>query len=82
MQQSPAETTPKPPFRRHPIFFPDVPLQILKTLSEEEFKQLKETGWLREVAFKTAPHVTKVACEQCTHRAYLLASVIAGKKMM
>ncbi|KAF5843641.1 hypothetical protein DUNSADRAFT_10816 [Dunaliella salina] len=59
MEPRPAETHPKPPFRRHPIYFPDLPLQILKRLSDQEFKQLKETGWLREVAFKTAPHVTK-----------------------
>ena len=54
------DTYPKPPFQRHPIYFPDIPLQILKTLSDEDYKQLKETGWVREVAFKTAPHVTKV----------------------
>eukprot|EP00967_Tisochrysis_lutea_P021003 scaffold23854_cov19-Tisochrysis_lutea.AAC.1 len=61
MEPRPTETFPKPPFQRHPIYFPDVPLQILKKLSDQEFKQLKETGWLREVAFKTAPHVTKVS---------------------
>mmetsp|Transcript_29091 Transcript_29091/g.78375 ORF Transcript_29091/g.78375 Transcript_29091/m.78375 type:complete len:235 (+) Transcript_29091:1262-1966(+) len=60
MEPRPTETFPKPPFQRHPIYFPDVPLQILKKLSDQEFKQLKETGWLREVAFKTAPHVTKL----------------------
>lgn len=51
---------PLPPFHRPPIYFPDITLQVLKTLSDEEFKQLRETGWVREVAFKTTPNVSRV----------------------
>lgn len=31
-------------------------------LTPEQMDQVKETGWLREVAFKTTPDVTKVGC--------------------
>ncbi|GAX73428.1 hypothetical protein CEUSTIGMA_g880.t1 [Chlamydomonas eustigma] len=50
---------PRPPFYRPPIYFPEVTLQMMK-ISEEQKKQIHETGWTREVAFKTQPHVTKL----------------------
>lgn len=53
---------PRPPFYRPPIYFPDVSLQMLR-LNDEQIQQVKETGWLREVAFKTTPNVTKVCME-------------------
>uniref|UniRef100_A0A7S2VVV2 Large ribosomal subunit protein uL23c n=1 Tax=Chlamydomonas chlamydogama TaxID=225041 RepID=A0A7S2VVV2_9CHLO len=56
-----AESTimPRAPFRRAPIYFPDVRLQMLKP-SPEVLKQIKETGWAREVAFRTTPNMTKL----------------------
>jgi len=50
---------PRPPFYRPPIYFPNVRLQMMK-LSDEQLRQVRETGWTREVAFKTAPGVTKL----------------------
>lgn len=50
---------PRPPFYRPPIYFPNITLQMLK-LSEQQRKMIKETGWAREVAFKTSPNVTKL----------------------
>ena len=57
------------PVRRIPICFPNITLQLMK-LADDEMKQIKETGWLREVAFKTTPDVTKVraawsGCRTC-----------------
>lgn len=60
MEPRPADTYPKAPFQRRPIYFPDFSLRVMNTLSAQDFKQLRETGWVREMAFKTAPHVTKV----------------------
>ncbi|PNH07547.1 hypothetical protein TSOC_005989, partial [Tetrabaena socialis] len=50
---------PAPPERRIPICFPRMTLQMLR-LGEQQVALLKERGWLREVAFKTSPHVTKL----------------------
>lgn len=50
---------PRPPFYRPPIYFPDIRLQMLK-LTDEQRQQIKETGWTREVAFKTTPNMTKL----------------------
>ncbi|KAG2449679.1 hypothetical protein HYH02_005208 [Chlamydomonas schloesseri] len=50
---------PQPPERRIPICFPNITLQMMK-LTDEQLEQVKETGWLREVAFKTTPEVTKL----------------------
>ncbi|GLI59286.1 hypothetical protein VaNZ11_001139 [Volvox africanus] len=47
------------PPRRIPICFPNITLQMLK-LRDKQLAQLRETGWLREVAFRTAPEVTKL----------------------
>ncbi|KXZ51536.1 hypothetical protein GPECTOR_12g499 [Gonium pectorale] len=47
------------PARRLPICFPTLTLQMLK-LPPEQLEQLRETGWLREVAFRTTPEVTKL----------------------
>ncbi len=44
--------------RRIPICFPNITLQMMK-LRDKQLAQLRETGWLREVAFKTTPDVTK-----------------------
>lgn len=46
-------------WRRLPTFLPNFPLRMLP-LSEEQMTQLKDTGWLREVAFRTQPRVNKV----------------------
>ncbi|KAG2490481.1 hypothetical protein HYH03_011110 [Edaphochlamys debaryana] len=50
---------PGPPERRIPICFPNMTLQMLK-LPEDQLKFLRRTGWLREVAFRTTPDVTKL----------------------
>jgi hypothetical protein len=42
-----------------PTWFPNIRLEML-ALSAEQKAQLLETGWLREVAFKTEPRVNKV----------------------
>jgi hypothetical protein len=34
-------------------------------LSKEQLQQVRDTGWLREVVFKTEPRVNKVRC--CCH---------------
>lgn len=47
------------PWRRLPAFFPNVPLRMLP-LKPAAAQQVRETGWAREVAFRTAPNVTKV----------------------
>jgi hypothetical protein len=47
------------PWTRLPAFFPNLPLRMLP-LGAEQLQQLKETGWVREVAFRTEPRVTKV----------------------
>ncbi|GIL71311.1 hypothetical protein Vretimale_2835 [Volvox reticuliferus] len=47
------------PPRRIPICFPNITLQMLK-LRDKQLAQLRETGWLREVAFRTTPEVTKL----------------------
>jgi hypothetical protein len=44
---------------RLPTFFPNFSLRMLP-LAPEAAAQLKETGWVREVAFRTEPRVTKV----------------------
>ncbi|GLC37267.1 hypothetical protein PLESTB_001142000 [Pleodorina starrii] len=49
----------QPAARRIPICFPTITLQMLK-LRDKQMAQLRETGWLREVAFKTTPDVTKL----------------------
>jgi hypothetical protein len=46
-------------FRRMPTFLANIPLRMLP-LAEEQLAQLRETGWLREVAFRTQPNVNKV----------------------
>jgi hypothetical protein len=58
----PASGAPQPgklAARRIPICFPDFSIEMLK-LPPEQLKQIEETGWLREVAFRTTPNVTKV----------------------
>jgi hypothetical protein len=42
-----------------PTWFPNIRLQMM-ALSQEQRTSLLETGWLREVAFKTEPRVNKV----------------------
>lgn len=54
------------PARRICISFPNITLQLLK-LTPEQVEQVRQTGWLREVAFKTTPNVTKV-CERRRRR--------------
>lgn len=54
------DVRPKASFQRRAIYFPEFSLRVLNTLSDTDFRQLKETGWVREMAFKTEPHVTKV----------------------
>nr|8A22_Ar Chain Ar, uL23m [Polytomella magna]8APN_Ar Chain Ar, uL23m [Polytomella magna]8APO_Ar Chain Ar, uL23m [Polytomella magna] len=46
-------------FRRLPICFPDIKLTLMK-LEEHQLEQIKQTGWLREAAFKTTPNTTKL----------------------
>jgi hypothetical protein len=46
-------------WRRLPTFFPNMQLRMLP-LAEDQMQQLRETGWLREVAFRTQPSVNKV----------------------
>lgn len=50
---------PDAPFKRLPICFPNVHLEVMK-LTREEMEQVQRTGWLREVAFRTTPSTTKV----------------------
>ena len=54
---------PAAPFRRRPIYFPDFTIEMLK-LDKERMHQVQETGWTREVAFRTTPNVTKVRLQQ------------------
>ncbi|KAJ9517254.1 hypothetical protein QJQ45_009134 [Haematococcus lacustris] len=44
---------------RHPICFPDITLQMMRQ-PEEVMQEIKQTGWTREVTFKTTPNVTKL----------------------
>jgi hypothetical protein len=46
-------------WRRLPTFFPNFPLRMMP-LSEAQAAQVRETGWVREAAFRTEPHVNKV----------------------
>jgi hypothetical protein len=46
-------------WRRLPTFFPNFPLRMMP-LSESQAAQIRETGWVREAAFRTEPHVNKV----------------------
>jgi hypothetical protein len=48
-------------WRRLPTFFPNFPLRMMP-LSEAQAAQIRETGWVREAAFRTEPHVNKVRC--------------------
>lgn len=48
-----------PPARRLPICFPELTLTMMR-LSPEQLQQVRETGWLREVVFRTTPNVTKL----------------------
>ncbi|GFR45596.1 hypothetical protein Agub_g6992 [Astrephomene gubernaculifera] len=50
---------PEPPATRLPICFPTLSLQLLR-MPDEQLAQLRETGWVREAAFKTTPDVTKL----------------------
>lgn len=45
--------------RRLPTYFPNLDLRLLP-LKHEEMKQVIETGWLKEAAFRTTPNVNKV----------------------
>lgn len=51
---------------RHPIFFPDITLQMIR-ITPEQLEQIRATGWTREAVFKTTPNVTKV-CTIYTQR--------------
>jgi hypothetical protein len=44
---------------RLPTFFPNFPLRMLP-LAPEQLQQLRESGWVREVAFRTEPRINKV----------------------
>jgi ribosomal protein L23 len=46
-------------WRRLPTFFPNFPLRMMP-VSEAQAAQIRETGWVREAAFRTEPHVNKV----------------------
>lgn len=46
-------------WRRLPTYFPNITLHMMK-LSPENLQTLQQTGYLREVAFRTTPNVTKV----------------------
>ncbi|KAJ9517523.1 hypothetical protein QJQ45_024994 [Haematococcus lacustris] len=51
------------PHVRHPICFPDITLQMMRQ-PEEVMQEIKQTGWTREVTFKTTPNVTKVCTDK------------------
>ncbi|CAD7700782.1 unnamed protein product [Ostreobium quekettii] len=47
------------PWRRLPTYFPNISLYMLP-LMEKELEAVKKTGWLRKVAFRTTPNVSKL----------------------
>jgi len=56
-------------FTRLPISFPDIQL-TLQRLSDAQVTQIKETGWLREVVFRTTPNVTKIEIKEYIESVY------------
>eukprot|EP01026_Neomeris_dumetosa_P077316 TRINITY_DN83369_c0_g1_i1.p2 TRINITY_DN83369_c0_g1~~TRINITY_DN83369_c0_g1_i1.p2 ORF type:complete len:134 (-),score=7.54 TRINITY_DN83369_c0_g1_i1:375-737(-) len=73
-------------YRRLPTWFPNFPLRLLP-LTEEEFLQLKTTGWLRLVKFMTKPDMNKIELKQFLRRVYSLkieklqTANVMGKKV-
>lgn len=45
-------------WRRLPAALGNIPLRLMP-LQPEQLAQVKETGWLREAAFRTTPNVSK-----------------------
>lgn len=65
----PRKPRPEPPFVRLPIYFPDVRLWI-HNMTEDDKDHVKETGWLREVVFRTTPNVTKLEIKAILETCY------------
>ncbi|GMH32779.1 hypothetical protein BSKO_00613 [Bryopsis sp. KO-2023] len=45
--------------RRLPTYFPNLKIHMMP-LTEQELKQVKDTGWLPKVAFRTTPQTNKI----------------------
>lgn len=59
-------------WRRLPTYLPNLQLKLLP-LKGEQLKQLQETGWLKEVAFRTTPNVNKVEIKAYLESVYSMA---------
>lgn len=46
-------------WRRLPAILGNLPLKLMP-LQPQQLQQIKETGWIREAAFRTTPNVNKV----------------------
>ncbi|CAD7702337.1 unnamed protein product [Ostreobium quekettii] len=57
------------PWRRLPTYFPNISLHMLP-LMEQELEAVKKTGWLRKVAFRTTPNVSKLEIKAFLERVY------------
>lgn len=58
-------------WRRLPTFFPNISLKMLP-LTAEQLEQVKTSGWLREVVFRTTPNVNKVEIRRFLEDVYNL----------
>jgi hypothetical protein len=50
-------------WKRLPTYLANLRLQLMP-LAKEQLEQIKQTGWVKEAAFRTTPNVTKVRAQQ------------------
>ena len=63
-------------WRRLPCYFPNIDLRMLP-LPDAELNVVKKTGWLRKVAFRTTPNVSKVRSSHLRKRPSWFGSVLS-----